>query len=117
MLSYINVADELSKEGYQLNLQEIAAINGAVNEGEFNINNKDQLNIIGKAFLKKNSSNDSIGLRNFDSAIKELKLDEKEEKIAEDYLIELKKNYLHSELDKEKLQFIEKVSDGAYKNY
>jgi flagellum-specific peptidoglycan hydrolase FlgJ len=117
VLSYINVADELSKEGYQLNWQEIAAINGAVNEGEFNINNKDQLNSIGKAFLKKNSSNDSIGLRNFDSAIKELKLDEKEEKLAEDYLIELKKNYLHSELDKEKIQFIEKVSDGAYKNY
>lgn len=117
VLSYINVADKLSKEGYQLNWQEIAAINGAVNEGEFNVNNKNQLNIIGETFFKKDSYNNSIGLRNFDSAIKELKLNEKEEKLAKDYLLELKKNYLHRGLDKEKIHFIEKISDGAYENY
>lgn len=117
VLSYINVADELSKEGYQLNWQEIAAINGAINEGEFNINNKEQLNIIGETFFKKDQDNNVIGLRSFDSAIKQLKLNEKEEKLAEDYLLELKKNYLHRGLDKEKIHFIEKISDGAYENY
>ena len=34
-----NIADELSKAGYQLNWQEVAAINSAINKGDFHINN------------------------------------------------------------------------------
>ena len=43
--SYIDITDELSKVGYQLNWQEVASINSALNNGSFEINNENINNI------------------------------------------------------------------------
>jgi flagellum-specific peptidoglycan hydrolase FlgJ len=118
IIKYINISDELSGEAYQLNWQEIAAINGAMNNGDFNINN-DNINKISNAFLKRDSSQNIVQLKSFKSAVRDLNLNKDEEELANKYLEGLNKNYIHRELasDNSKLEFIDKISEVAFENY
>ena len=116
--NYINIADELSKSGYQLNWQEIAALNSALNNGDFIINNDNIINIE-KALMKKDKEGNVIGINSFKSALKDLKLDSAKERIAENNLEGIRNNYLNERLasDKSKIEFIESVSKIAFDNY
>ena len=116
--NYIDIADVLSKAGYQLNWQEIAALNSALNNGDFIINNDNIINIE-KALMKKDKEGNVIGINSFKSALKDLKLDSAKERIAENNLEGIRNNYLNERLasDKSKIEFIESVSKIAFDNY
>ena len=116
--NYIDIADELSKAGYQLNWQEIAALNSALNNGDFIINNDNIINIE-KALMKKDKEGNVIGINSFKSALKDLKLDSAKERIAENNLEGIRNNYLNERLasDNNKIEFIESVSKIAFDNY
>ncbi len=115
---YINTCDDASSGGFQLNWQEIAAISGTVNNGNFEIDNN-VINKIVNSFYKKDSSGNIIELNSFKSAVKSLKLNNEEEETANKYLEGLKNNYIHRELakDSSKLEFIDNISEIAFDNY
>ena len=116
--SYIDIADELSKVGYQLNWQEIAALNSALNNGDFTINNDNIINIE-KALMKKDKEGNVIGINSFKSALKDLKLGSDKERLAENNLEGIRNNYLNERLssDNSKIEFIDSVSEIAFDNY
>jgi flagellum-specific peptidoglycan hydrolase FlgJ len=116
--NYINVTDELSKASYQLNWQEVAAINSAINNGSFEINN-DNMKNIGNALIKKDSEGNAVGINTFKSAINNLGLNSEQEDLAIKNLDALRNNYINENLssDNNKLEFIESVSEVAYDNY
>jgi len=115
---YINVADELSESGYQLNWQEIAAISSVLNNGSFTINNEN-ISIIENALLIKDNEGNIVGTNSFKNAIKNLELDSEGRELAIRNLERIRNNYLNENLlnDKEKLKFIEDVSKVAFDNY
>ena len=116
--NYINIADELSKSGYQLNWQEIAALNSALNNGDFIINNDNIINIE-KTLMKKDKEGNVIGINSFKSALKDLKLGSEKERLAENNLEGIRNNYLNESLaiDNSKIEFIDSVSEIAFDNY
>lgn len=116
--NYINITDDLSKASYQLNWQEVAAINSAINNGSFEINN-DNINRIGNALIKKDSEGNAVGINTFKSAINDLDLNSEQEDQAIKNLEALRNNYINENLstDNNKLEFIESVSEVAYDNY
>lgn len=116
--SYIDITDELSKVGYQLNWQEVAAINSAINNGNFEINNEN-INNISNALLKKDNEGNIVGINSFKTAIKNLNLDSEAYNLAKSNLERLKSNYLNEKLvnDRNKLGFIESISGVALDNY
>lgn len=118
ILKYINICDDASIGGFQLNWQEVAAINGAINNGDFEIDN-DNISEILNSFYKKDSSGNIIELKKFKSVVKSLKLNSEAEEKANKYLEGLKNNYIHRELakDNSKLEFIDKISEIAFENY
>lgn len=118
IINYINLADELSKEGYQVNWQEVAAINSVLNNESFEIN-EDNIAKIRDALLKKDKNGEIIGINSFKDSIKNLKFDSNEEELANNNLKALKNNYINEKLpnDKEKLEFIENVYEVAIDNY
>lgn len=115
---YIDITDELSKAGYQLNWQEVASINSALNNGSFEINNEN-INNIANSFFKKDNEGNIIGINSFKAAIKSLNLDSERETLAKDNLERIKSNYLNEDLinDRNKLGFIESISAVAIDNY
>ena len=116
--NYIDIADELSIIGYQLNWQEIAALNSALNNGDFTINNDNIINIE-KALMKKDKEGNVIGINSFKSALKDLKLGSEKERLAENNLEGIRNNYLNESLaiDNSKIEFIDSVSEIAFDNY
>ncbi|MDV4152553.1 glucosaminidase domain-containing protein [Clostridium sp. AL.422] len=116
--SYIDVTDELSKSGYQLNWQEIAAINSVLNDGNFEINNENISNIA-NVLLKKDNEGNVIGINSFKNAIKSLKLNKESEELAKNNLERIKNNYINESLakDRDKVGFVESISEIAYENY
>ena len=116
--NYINVTDDLSKDSYQLNWQEVAAINSAMNNGSFEINNYN-INKIGNALIKKDTDGNAVGINTFKSALKSLKLNSEQEDMAINNLKALRNNYINEKVSKDssKLEFIESVSEVAYDNY
>lgn len=116
--NYIDIADELSIIGYQLNWQEIAALNSALNNGDFTINNDNIINIE-KALMKKDKEGNVIGINSFKSALKDLKLGSDKERLAENNLEGIRNNYLNESLaiDNSKIEFIDSVSEIAFDNY
>lgn len=118
IIKYINICDDSSNGSFQLNWQEIAAINGAINSGNFEIDN-DFINEIVNSFYKKDKNGNVIELNSFKSAVKSLKLNNEEEETANKYLEGLKNNYIHRELakDNSKLEFINNISEIAFDNY
>lgn len=118
IINYINLADELSKEGYQVNWQEVAALNSVLNNESFEIN-EDNIAKIGEALLKKDKNGEIIGINSFKVSIKNLKFNSNQEELANNNLKALKNNYINEKLpkDKEKLEFIENVYEVAIDNY
>ena len=116
--NYINITDDLSKDSYQLNWQEVAAINSAMNNGSFEINN-DNINKIANALIKKDTDGNAVGINTFKSALKSLKLNSEQEDMAINNLKALRNNYINEKVSKDssKLEFIESVSEVAYDNY
>lgn len=116
--NYINITDDLSKSGYQLNWQEIAAINSALNNGNFEINNEN-INNIANVLLNKDNEGNIVGINSFKTAIRNLSLDNEAEELAKNNLEKIKNNYLNGNLasDKEKLGFIDSISKVAFDNY
>ncbi|WP_291649976.1 glucosaminidase domain-containing protein [Clostridium sp.] len=115
---YIDICDEASVGGFQLNWQEVAAINGSINNGSFDIDN-DVISKIINSFYKKDDNGNVIGLSSFKVVAKSLKLNSEEEETANKYLEGLKNNYIHRELakDNSKLEFINEISEIAFDNY
>lgn len=118
IINYINLADELSKEGYQVNWQEVAALNSVLNNESFEIS-EDNIAKIGDALLKKDKNGEIIGINSFKDSIKNLKFNSNQEELANNNLKALKNNYINEKLpkDKEKLEFIENVYEVAIDNY
>ncbi len=116
--SYIDITDNLSKVGYQLNWQEVAAINATINNGNFEINNE-SINNIGNALLIKDNEGNVVGINSFKTAIKNLNLDGEAYNLAKGNLDKIKSNYLNENLvnDRNKLGFIESISGVALDNY
>lgn len=116
--NYINITDEVSKSGYQLNWQEIASINSALNNGNFEINNEN-INNIANVLLNKDNEGNIVGINSFKTAIRNLNLDNEAEELAKNNLERIKNNYLNGNLanDKEKLGFIDSISKVAFDNY
>lgn len=116
--SYIDITDKLSEVGYQLNWQEVASINSALNNGDFEINNEN-INNIANSFFKKDTEGNIIGINSFKVAIKNLDLDNEREALAKENLEKIKGNYINEELinDRNKLGFIESISAVALDNY
>lgn len=116
--SYINITDELSKAGYQLNWQEVAAINSGINNGDFQINNEN-INNIANALLRKDNEGNIVGINSFKTAIRNLDLDNERENIAKGNLEKIKNNYLNEKLSKDnsKKRFIDDISGVALENY
>lgn len=116
--AYINATDDLSKASYQLNWQEVAAINSAINNGSFEINN-DNIENIGNALINKDSDGNAVGIHTFKFAINNLGLNSEQEDLAIKNLEALRNNYINENLssDNNKLEFIESVSEVAYDNY
>ncbi|MCF0147366.1 MAG: glucosaminidase domain-containing protein, partial [Clostridium sp.] len=110
--------DELSKVGYQLNWQEVAAINSAINNGSFEINNENIKNI-GNALLKKDNEGTIVGINSFKTAINNLNLDSEAYNLAKSNLDKIRSNYINEKLvnDRDKIAFIESISGVALDNY
>ncbi|VYU47197.1 mannosyl-glycoprotein endo-beta-N-acetylglucosamidase [Clostridium tertium] len=116
--SYIDLADKYTTNGYQLNWQEVAAVNYVINDDSFSIKD-DTLEMAANSFIKKDKDGNVVGLNNFKSAMKSLGLKSSDEKEATEKLNILKNNYIHTELanDTEKKDFIKSIEDIAYDNY
>lgn len=116
--NYINITDELSESGYQLNWQEIAAINSVLSNGNFEINNEN-INSIANVLLNKDTVGNIVGINSFKTAIRKLNLDNEADELAKKNLERIKNNYINKNLasDKEKLGFIDNISKVAFDNY
>lgn len=119
ILKYIDIVDNLSTEGYQVSWQEVASINIGINNGDLEAFNEDNIKKVGNSFLKRDKNGEIIKLRSFKEAIKELKLNTKEEDLSLKILVSIEDNYLHRNLkdDNSKKEFIKEVADIAYENY
>ncbi|GAB6169727.1 glucosaminidase domain-containing protein [Clostridium carnis] len=115
---YIDVSDEMSKDNMQLNWQEIAAIDGYINNKDFEKSSKEELKTIANKFFNIDSNN-KASIKNFKEVLMDFKFKEDEENNATKILNGISTNYLHKEIahDKEKLDFINFVSKEAIKNY
>ncbi len=118
IISYINLADELSKEGYQINWQEVAAINSVLNNESFEIK-EDNISKIGEALIKKDKNGKVIGINTFKVSIKNLKFNSNQEELANNNLKALENNYINEKLskDEEKIEFIKNIYEVAIDNY
>lgn len=118
IVSYINLVDELSIEGYQINWQEVAAINIGINNGSLEINNE-TINKICESFIERDNNGSAIKLRSFKEAMKELGVSNSQESLSLKVLDAIGDNYLHKNLanDTNKLEFINEVADISYENY
>lgn len=119
ILTYIDAVDDLSIEGYQINWQEVASINIGINNGNLENVDKDNIERICNAFLKRDKNGEVVKLRSFKEALKELKLDTKQQNLSLKTLVSIEDNYLHRNLkdDSNKKEFIKEVADIAYENY
>ncbi len=115
---YIDLADELSKSGYQFNWQEVVALNVALNNGNYEINNEN-INNIEKAFVKKDNTGKILEVSTFEDAMKNLNFSNSEEDLANKILSQIKGNYINNSLvnDSSKLKFIDDIYEVAIDNY
>lgn len=118
ILSYINLADKLSEKGYQVNWQELAALNFVLNNESFNIN-EEKIKKISEALFKTDKSGEVIAINSFKESIENLRFNYSEEELANKTLKALSNNYINENLakNKERLDFIEKVYEVAIDNY
>ncbi|MGL5352829.1 MAG: glycoside hydrolase family 73 protein [Clostridium sp.] len=116
---YISQTDKVSIDKLQVNWQEVAAIDLALNNGKAKLDNEDGVNKIAESFLKYDDNKNLVGINSLKVSINELGLNTKEGIDAENYLVKIKGNYLNRDLikDKNKTKFIANIENEAKKNY
>jgi flagellum-specific peptidoglycan hydrolase FlgJ len=108
---YMDIADEAGDYKIQLNWKEIMAVEMAMNDGDLsNIRKADSLNV-----AKKFISNDETIL-NFEDVLENMKFNQNYKNMANKYKSELEEVYLITDNEMQ-IKFIEKIKDGAKKNY
>lgn len=119
IIYYIDETDKVSEGILQLSWQEIAAIDLALNSGEVEVNNDEEVKKIAESFFKYDKENNIAGIKNFKEVIEELGLKNKEKEEANKYLIKIKNNLLNRELvkDSSKKKFISNIVEDAKKSY
>ncbi|MGL5086107.1 MAG: hypothetical protein ACRC68_10410, partial [Clostridium sp.] len=107
VIYYINETDKVSSGKLQINWQEVAAIDLALNNGKEKLGNEDSINKIAESFLKYDEDKNIFGLNSLKVTMNELGLKTKESMDAESYLVKIKNNYLNRDLikDKDKIKF------------
>ena len=119
IIYYIDETDKVSEGSLQLSWQEIAAIDLALNSGEVEVSNDEEVKKISESFFKYDKENNISGIKNFKDVIEELGLKTKEKEEANKYLIKIENNLLNRELvkDSSKKRFISNIVEDAKKSY
>jgi len=119
IIYYIDETDKVSEGSLQLSWQEIAAIDLALNSGEVELSNDEEVKRIAESFLKYDKENNISGIKNFKDVIEELGLKNKEKEEANKYLLKIENNILNRELvkDRSKKKFISNIVEDAKKSY
>ena len=114
---YIQLADTNSKTNGQLNWKEIAAIDNAINGGNFQKGSNDSVKNIAQTFYINQTS---TKVKSFDTVLVDLALSDKEKKLANKNLEKLQEVSLRVKLEGnnvEKDNFIKGIEEASIKNY
>ena len=117
MEDYINIADSVSFGRAQVNWQEVMAIAMVLYDGNSTLIQDDDLTMIAERFLEKVDA--LYKIKNFQSVLEDLGLEEEQIVEANEYLEKIKYCSLYEGLyyDYDKIEFIESIEQQAYINY
>lgn len=117
MEDYINIADSVSYGRAQVNWQEVMAIAMVLYDGNSTLIQDDDLTMIAERFLEKVDA--LYKIKNFQSVLEDLGLEEEQIVEANEYLEKIKYCSLYEGLyyDYDKIEFIESMEQQAYINY
>ena len=117
MEDYINIADSVSYGRAQVNWQEVMAIAMVLYDGNSTLIQDDDLTMIAERFLEKVDA--LYKIKNFQSVLEDLGLEEEQVAEANEYLEKIKYCSLYEGLyyDYDKIEFIESIEQQAYINY
>ena len=117
MEDYINIADSVSYGRAQVNWQEVMAIAMVLYDGNSTLIQDDDLTMIAERFLEKVDA--LYKIKNFQSVLEDLGLEEEQIVEANEYLEKIKYGSLYEGLyyDYDKIEFIESIEQQAYINY
>lgn len=117
MEDYINIADSVSYGRAQVNWQEVMAIAMVLYDGNSILIQDDDLTMIAERFLEKVDA--LYKIKNFQSVLEDLGLEEEQIVEANEYLEKIKYCSLYEGLyyDYDKIEFIESMEQQAYINY
>lgn len=117
MEDYINIADSVSYGRAQVNWQEVMAIAMVLYDGNSTLIQDDDLTMIAERFLEKVDA--LYKIKNFQSVLEDLGLEEEQIVEANEYLEKIKYCSLYERLyyDYDKIEFIESIEQQAYINY
>lgn len=117
MEDYINIADSVSYGRAQVNWQEVMAIAMVLYDGNSTLIQDDDLTMIAERFLEKVDA--LYKIKNFQSVLEDLGLEEEQIVEANEYLEKIKYCSLYEGLyyDYDKIDFIESIEQQAYINY
>lgn len=117
MEDYINIADSVSYGRAQVNWQEVMAIAMVLYDGNSTLIQDDDLTMIAERFLEKVDA--LYKIKNFQSVLEDLGLEEEQIAEANEYLEKIKYCSLYEGLyyDYDKIEFIESIEQQAYINY
>ena len=117
MEDYINIADSVSYGRAQVNWQEVMAIAMVLYDGNSTLIQDDDLTMIAERFLEKVDA--LYKIKNFQSVLEDLGLEEEQIVEANEYLEKIKYCSLYEGLyyDYDKVEFIESIEQQAYINY
>ena len=117
MEDYINIADSVSYGRAQVNWQEVMAIAMVLYDGNSTLIQDEDLTMIAERFLEKVDA--LYKIKNFQSVLEDLGLEEEQIVEANEYLEKIKYCSLYEGLyyDYDKIEFIESIEQQAYINY
>ena len=117
MEDYINIADSVSYGRAQVNWQEVMTIAMVLYDGNSTLIQDDDLTMIAERFLEKVDA--LYKIKNFQSVLEDLGLEEEQIVEANEYLEKIKYCSLYEGLyyDYDKIEFIESIEQQAYINY
>ena len=117
MEDYINIADSVSYGRAQVNWQEVMAIAMVLYDGNSTLIQDDDLTMIAERFLEKVDA--LYKIKNFQSVLEDLGLEEEQIVEANEYLEKIKYCSLYEGLyyDYDKIEFIGSIEQQAYINY
>ena len=117
MEDYINIADSVSYGRAQVNWQEVMGIAMVLYDGNSTLIQDDDLTMIAERFLEKVDA--LYKIKNFQSVLEDLGLEEEQIVEANEYLEKIKYCSLYEGLyyDYDKIEFIESIEQQAYINY